>query len=109
MKRISLLALLCCISSSNIFSSEKGQTSFNKREDQRERELLDWNKQKYEQLKQEEEINAIAQLKRDHQKEIALYEEKITSMQLQLEKKDQQIENRDQQISLMVEKLISNK
>jgi len=113
MNKYHLLILLCCISSINIFSSEK--ESFDKQLDRKIREDTDnWNRNNYEKneairkAKEQayrENYTEIKQLKEQHACEIALYEGKLSAMQLQLEDKDLKI---NQLISAQVNRKIAD-
>ena len=84
-KYTSFLVLLCCIFSINIFSSEKSnvqQIATNNSQNGKE-SALDWK------AKLQPHVPTYLEgLEKRHELEVKWYEEKITSMQLQLEQKD---------------------
>ena len=87
MNKYHLLILLCCISNVNIFGSEKENI---------ERRDLEYTKHCSYQRKTKEEAyrenyNKTIQLEEQQKYMIELYEQKITSMQLQIEDKDRKI------------------
>lgn len=94
MNKYHLLILLCCVSNITIFGSEKTE-SFDQQLDRKIRQDTDnWNRTNYEKneairkAKEQayrENYNEIEKLKKEHQQEITLYEEKLTTMQLQIE------------------------
>jgi hypothetical protein len=102
MKKTYFLILLCCISSSSIFSAQKGTVQ--KSQDLKTRELIDsWNRQEVAQKERETKIRndiyreqyndqerharEIAQLKEAHAAEIVLYQKKIDALVTLLETK----------------------
>ena len=79
MKYISFLALLCCIFSCNIFSSENREMRNHLMSERNEGAYV----ARTEVLLQAQAT--ITQLEEKHQKEIALYQEKITSLITEIE------------------------
>ena len=97
MKKAYLLILLCCASSTNIFTAEKKEENIKTKQDQYIKENIEgWkNIVAYEQKKREEKLtehsleekidywthmNEINELNQNHALEIAMYQEKITAL-----------------------------